>query len=131
MPFSLNKIESKITQLGASHLPWYNRFKGTQAYRKRISLRELYIENNHGNLDGIPNASSMRLIDFFRQHGRNNEVSRRIMAVEDNFKVVRKIPIVVTETEKRKYEIMSGYHRAMVYLKKGYHKIPMLLSVRK
>lgn len=124
---SMEEIEEEVLKLNPRNRGWFDRFKNKTYVEKEVKINALFIEPEHDALDGIPHSAGKRLVDFLEKNKNNQEVSGRLNFVLEHFDLLKEVPIIVKERDKEYFEIMSGYHKAMAHIMKGFDTIDVLV----
>lgn len=123
----IDDIRKRILKINPNNEFWYKRFENKNSTKKIIKCEKLVIEQAHNNLDNLFNSDGKKIVDFLRENKNNKEVLRRLNFILENFEIINKfLPIIVKQTNNN-FEIMSGNHRAMAYMEKGFEKIEVLV----
>ncbi len=125
--FDIDEMEKKINSVNNQNLVWFNRFKNKSFSYANVDVNVLIIEKEHGNLDDIGESSGKKIKEFFDTNQNNEEVKKRVDFIIKYFNIITKHLKVVVNRVNGLYEIMSGNHRAMAFIKKGQNTVPVLV----
>lgn len=124
----LEEIKDKIANLKPDHLKWYERFENKDLTKEVVDVKNLIINHNHNNLDGIEKSEGKRMTDFLNEYKNNKMLSKRLNFVRQYLEtIVKFLPVVVRQASDKMFEIAMGNHRAMAYIEKKYKKIEVLV----
>ena len=127
---SIEEIKNVLFEINFDNKKWYERFEQKKFVRKKININDLIIESWHDGLDGVLGCIGKSIPDFVKENKQNKKMIERRDFVIKYFDLITKyLQIVVKQNDNGKFEIMSGNHRVMACLEKGYSKVECLVVI--
>ena len=123
---SIEEIRNRIAEIKPTHLHWYSLFEYKLTIKKIVDVEKLIIDEEHNILDGISNCKNKKISYFLKNYRNNKETLQRLNFVLKNLDTLTKFLPIVVKKSNNFFEIKTGNHRAMAFIKKGYKKIKVL-----
>jgi len=121
---SIEEIKKRVVSINSNNKRWYERFEQRDFIKKKINVNDLIIESWHNGLDGIFSCVGKSIPQFLEENKNNNVTKSRKNFLLKHFDLIIKyLPVVVKQNNNGKFDVMSGNHRIMASIEKGYSEI--------